>query len=91
MKRACELGKWFVTLDGKEVFRDYARGPAVAYASSLSLVSVFDRQKVAIAVFGPAGKVWCYEEEVEGVEMVCQATDQPALEVAFLRRFSQPA
>lgn len=62
MKRPCDAGKWWVSLNGREVFRGHGRGPAVSYASSLALVSVFDRQVVMIEVGGPQGVVWRYEE-----------------------------
>lgn len=39
MKRPCEAGKWWVSLNGREVFRGHGRGSALSYASSLALVS----------------------------------------------------
>lgn len=65
MRRACDAGKWWVSLNGREVFRGHSRGPALSYASSLALVSVFDRKLVSIEVHGPAGVVWRYLEESE--------------------------
>lgn len=62
MRRICDSGKWWVSRDGVEVFRGHGRGPAVSYASSLVLVSVFDRQKVLVQVHGPQGVVWSYQE-----------------------------
>lgn len=71
MKRPCVAGKWWVSLNGKEVFRGHGRSPALSYASSLALVSVFDRKVVFIEVHGPQGVVWRYEEsEPEQVETV---------------------
>lgn len=63
MRRACDAGKWWVSLNGREVFRGHSRGPALSYASSLALVSVFDRKVVSIEVCGPQGVVWRYLEE----------------------------
>lgn len=65
MKRLCDAGKWWVSLNGKEVFRGHGRGPALSYASSLALVSVFDRKAVSIEVCGPVGVVWRYLEDLE--------------------------
>jgi hypothetical protein len=74
MKRPCEAGKWWVSLNGREVFRGHGRGSALSYASSLALVSVFDRKVVSIEVHGPQGVVWRYLEEpdYEGLETVQQ-------------------
>jgi len=65
MKRPCDSGKWWVSLNGREVFRGHGRGPALSYASSLALVSVFDRKVALIEVRGPVGVVWRYLEESE--------------------------
>ncbi len=65
MKRVSDAGKWWVSLNGQEVFRGHGRGPALSYASSLALVSVFDRKLVSVEVHGPAGVVWRYIEEPE--------------------------
>jgi hypothetical protein len=64
-RRGCDAGKWWVSLNGREVFRDHSRGTALSYASSLALVSVFDRKVVSIEVYGPHGVVWRYLEEPE--------------------------
>lgn len=65
MRRVSDAGKWWVSLNGREVFRGHGRGPALSYASSLALVSVFDRKVVSIEVHGPQGVVWRYLEEPE--------------------------
>lgn len=65
MRRVCDAGKWWVSLNGREVFRGHSRGPALSYASSLALVSVFDRKLVSIEVRGPSGIIWRYLEEPE--------------------------
>lgn len=62
MKRPCDAGKWWVSLNGREVFRGHGRGPALSYASSLALVGVFEHQRHSIEVHGPQGVVWRYEE-----------------------------
>lgn len=62
MRHAGDSGKWWVSLNGQEVFRGHSRGPAISYASSLALVSVFEHRRSSIEVHGPLGVVWRYEE-----------------------------
>lgn len=65
MKRPCDAGKWWVSLNGREVFRGHGQSSALSYASSLVLVSVFERKAVSVEVHGPKGCVWRYFDEPE--------------------------
>lgn len=62
MARLPHVDKWRVRLNGHEVRRMHSRASAEAYASSLALTRLWDRQAADIVVCGPSGVVWSWPD-----------------------------
>lgn len=58
-------GSWSVSCNGQEVNRLTTQGVAIAYASSMALVAIFERRKPVIEVKGRKGVVWSWPDAHE--------------------------